>query len=82
MSDPAVIAGSRHRLTSQAVQGGYAVRVLAGHITWMLGDNEWGRPVWRERAVPPDGKTFQTAFETCHYRGEDYYDKRDQRINI
>jgi hypothetical protein len=60
MSNPAAIAGERYRLAWQVIQGGDAVGALAGHITWMLGDNDWKRSVWRERAVPPDGKTFQT----------------------
>jgi hypothetical protein len=61
MNNSATIAGDRWRLVAQTIRGGFAIKVVAAHITWMLGDNEWHRPVWRERAVPPDGKTFQTA---------------------
>ena len=60
MNDPASMAGERYRLASQTIRSGFAIRVLAAHITWMLGDNDWKRPVWRERRVPPDGKTFDT----------------------
>lgn len=61
MSDPASAAGERWLLAAQTIRGGFAVKVLAAHITWMLGDNDWKRPVWRERAIPPDGKTFETV---------------------
>ena len=60
MSDTPSLAGERWRLAAETISGGFAVKVLAAHITWMLGDNDWKRPVWRERAIPPDGKTFDT----------------------
>jgi hypothetical protein len=60
MSSPEYLAGAEYKRVSAIVSRGFAVGVLAAHITWMLGDNEWQRPIWRERAVPPDGKTFTT----------------------
>jgi hypothetical protein len=60
MDDPAQEAGRSYRDAANSIRGGFAVRILAGHVVWMLGDNDWGRPVWRERKVPPDGKTFNT----------------------
>jgi hypothetical protein len=60
MSDPAFIAGERYHLATQTIRGD-GISILTAHITWMLGHHEWHRPVWRDRVVPPDGQTFQTA---------------------
>lgn len=38
-------------------------RILPGHILYMLGDNEWHQPLWRERIMPP-GELFKlNSFE-------------------
>lgn len=58
--EPDAAAGSEYQTAAQTIRKGFAIQVMAFHICWMLGDNQWRRPVWRERAVPPDGKHFDT----------------------
>jgi hypothetical protein len=54
-------AGRAYASAWNSLRRGDAVRTLAWHICWMLGDNDWHRPIWQERRVPPDGRTFTTA---------------------
>jgi hypothetical protein len=54
-------AGRAYTSAWNSLRRGDAVRTLAWHICWMLGDNDWHRPIWQERRVPPDGRTFTTA---------------------
>src|SRR4029450_2707671 len=54
-------AGRAYASAWNSLRRGDAVRTLAWHICWMLSDNDWHRPIWQERRVPPDGRTFTTA---------------------
>jgi hypothetical protein len=54
-------AGRAYASAWNSLRRGDAVRTLAWHICWMLGDNDWHRPIWQERRVPPDGRMFTTA---------------------
>jgi hypothetical protein len=54
-------AGRAYASAWNSLRRGDAVKTLAWHIRWMLGENDWHRPIWQERRVPPDGRTFATA---------------------
>ena len=56
---PEHLAGQRYVETSRIVdKGGHGLEILAAHITFMMGKNEWKRPIWQYRILP-DGKEIR-----------------------
>lgn len=51
------------------VSGGDWTRQLPSHIRAMLGQNDFGQPLWQRREMPPEGKLFELD------RFEDYLTK-------
>lgn len=58
-SSPEKAAGDDCTTMHRRFAGSDWTRDLPLHISAMLGNNEWGVPIWRRRAMPPDGKIFE-----------------------
>ena len=66
MKPPEIIAGELCRDMHMSFAGRDWTAALPRHIRIMLGSNEWNRPLWRDRKMPPDGKRVRLE------RFEDY----------
>ena len=66
MRTPEIIAGELSAKMHERFAGSNWTTELPGHLATMLGDNEWRKPLWRDRIMAPDGRRFQLE------RFEDY----------
>lgn len=59
MMTPEEAAGDNCSIMHRRFAGADWTRMLPTHISAMLGNNHYGVPLWRRRAMPPDGKIFE-----------------------
>lgn len=59
MKPPEEVAGEACTQMHRRFSGSDWTKELPVHIRVMLGNNEWGTPLWRKRAMPPNGKIFE-----------------------
>jgi len=53
------VAGDDCTIMHRQFAGRDWTRMLPAHIVAMLGNNHYGVPLWRRRAMPPDGQIFE-----------------------
>src|SRR5262245_35370539 len=55
-TDPERVAGEQCSIMRETLGTGDWPSMLPAHLLVMLGDNEWQRPIWQRRRMPPEGR--------------------------